>query len=162
MKRLLITLALLTCLSTGCAKEAKVYLNDQSCLSLMNVTEQQIPVSYGYATMEEELLSEVLSPDLLPSDYCVRYSVLSEDINEWGIFHASDQAEQKRIEKALQRYLRELTEEKRAFIAGYAPRELIKLENAGIRSFGLYTAYAILDEEGQNAVFDALEQTLCP
>jgi len=159
MKRFAILL-LLTCLLCGCAQDAPRYADDLSCSALMEQAEETIPVEYGYATFGADHLALYFEDTSLPDDYCLRYSTLSEDVNEVGIFHVTDDAHREKMEELVEGYLEELREEKIAFVASYAPQEVPKLEDARVRSFGNYVVYAILRREEQTAFFQAIEQAL--
>lgn len=145
-------------LLTGCSKKEKGYADDVPCSELMDSVEDQIPVNFGYETFGGEHIQFYFEDTELPDDLCLRYSALSEDINEVGIFHASTEEDRKKIEALSEDYLKNLLEEKRAFIASYAPEELPKLENAEVRSFGNYTVYAILDDDDRELVFETVEK----
>ena len=160
--RVVAILLLLLFLLGGCAKAPPVYADDVSCEALMEAVEKQIPVEFGYAIMKGEELRAYVPSAELPEDYCLRYSTLSENINEIGILHTESKEEQAAAEALCEAYLKELWEEKQAFIASYAPEELPKLEHAEVRSFGRYTVYAILDDDDRTRIFDAIEQLLTP
>ncbi len=155
------TICLLVCmLLTGCAQRATDYTDDLPCAEIMDTVEEQIPVNFGYETFGGEHVTMYFEDTKLSDDRCLRYSVLSENINEVGIFHTESKEEQKAMEDLCEAYLKELLEEKRAFIASYAPEELPKLENAEVRSFGQYTVYAILDEDDRTLTFETIERLL--
>lgn len=161
IKRSILALLLLLGLLWGCqAKTA--YADDLPCSALMDAAREQIPVSLGYASFDDEYRQACFPDADSATDACLCYSVHAEDINEIGIFRSSSDTDQKRIEGACQAYLDDQLAEKRAFLASYAPRELPKLERAEVRSFGSYTVYVILSDEDREAVFRAIEARLTP
>ncbi len=157
-KILLLLLCALLCLS-ACQKKT-VYSNDLPCAELADAIEDQIPVDFGYETFGGEHLRYYFEDTKLHDDACLRYTVLSEDIGEFGIFHAPDEASREEIEDLCEDYLETLREEKTAFIASYAPEELPKLERAEVRSFGNYVAYAILSDDDRKLFFETVETKL--
>ena len=75
----------------------------------------------------------------------VRYSVMSSNIDEVGVFRARDEMHAERLASLCREYLRLMLEEQGAFIASYAPEELPKLENAEVRIIGDFVIYSIGD-----------------
>lgn len=150
--------ALAFALSSCSSKTA--YADNLSCAELMDAAEDSVPVRFGYETYGSEHLQYYFSDTELPDDHCLRYSALSEDINEIGIFHTNGKEDRKAVQQLCQSYLKELKEEKSAFIAGYAPEELPKLEYAEVRCFGNYTVYAIASESEREKIFDTIEAKL--
>ncbi|MBE6546406.1 MAG: DUF4358 domain-containing protein [Ruminococcaceae bacterium] len=153
---LLLTLSLLLC---ACTKAA-AYADNVPCAELADTATDQIPVNFGYETYGGEHLRYYFEDTELPDDTCLRYSVLSEDINELGIFHAPDETVRAELVRLTEDYLDRLLEEQSAFIAGYAPKELTKLEHAEVRTFGNYVVYAILDDNDRELVFETVEKEL--
>lgn len=156
--------ALFACLAlswtlVACAHTA-AYADGLSCAELIEIAEAQAPVRFGYETYGSEQVQYCFSDTQLPDDCCLRYSVLSEDINEIGIFHTVGKADQKAMQELCRTYLQDLLGEKSAFIAGYAPEELPKLTHAEVRCFGNYTVYVIASDAERAQVFRALEEAL--
>lgn len=160
MKRYLIFLLLLTALLSACAKKEPTYANDIPCSELADTVEEQIPVDFGYDTYGGEHLRYYFEDTKRHDDACLRYTVRSEDIGEFGIFHAPDAESRDEIEDLCEEYLEDLREEKTAFIASYAPEEVPKLERAEVRSFGNYVVYAILSDSDRALLFDTVEKAL--
>ena len=156
--RFLLPLLLLPLLFSCQSKQA--YADDVTCSDLMTAVEEKISVPYGYKTFSADHLRYYFEDTKLPDDVCLRYSSLSEDLNEIGIFHTSDAASREEIRDLAEDYLEELREDQRSFIASYAADELPKLDGAEVRTFGNYTVYAILDDEDRALAFDTIENLL--
>ncbi len=151
---------ILLCVSLfSCSKKAE-YSDDVPCSELMDSVEDQIPVNFGYETFGGEHLRYYFNDTELPDDSCLRYSVISEDINEVGIFHTPDDASREEVKRLCEQYIEQLREDQRAFIASYTAEELPKLDGAEVRSFGNYTVYAILSEDDRALAFDTVEKKL--
>lgn len=157
---ILCLLTLLSCLSLSACQKKESYADDIPCSELMDAVEDQLPVNFGYETFGGDHLRYYFEDTKLPDDACLRYSVLSEDINEIGIFHTTNAESGEEVKDLAEDYLEELLEDQRAFIASYAPEELPKLERAEIRTFGNYTVYAILDDEDRALAFETIEKKL--
>ena len=80
-------------------------------------------------------------------EYSVRYSSSTNDIGEFGIFHAEDEEAALELLEECRGYLKEKQTEQRAFIQSYAPTELKKLDGAEAYRFGNYVVFTILEKE---------------
>lgn len=160
MKRYFILLLVIPALLSACSTKEKNYTDDLPCSELMESVEEQIPVDFGYESFGGEHLRYYFEDTKCHDDACLRYTVRSEDIGEIGIFHTPDEESRTEIERLCQAYLKNLREEKSAFIESYAPDELPKLEDAEVRSFGHYTVYAILSDADRKLVFETVEKKL--
>lgn len=158
MKKITVLLCL-CCLLCGCSKGELDYADDIPCAELMDTAERQIPVDFGYETFGGEHLS-LYFEGMPTDDHCLRYSALSENVNEFGVFHSPDASSVKETEAMCEKYLDDLWQEKEAFIASYAPEELPKLRDAEVRSFGNYTVYAILNEDDRALLFDTVKKSV--
>ncbi len=144
----------------SCKASKKSYADDLSCAELTQAVEAQIPVNFGYESFGGEHIQYYFEGTTLPDDHSLRYSVLSEDLNEVGIFHSPDEASAREMLRLTEEYLSTLLEDKKAFIESYASEELPKLEEAEVRNFGNYTVYAILEEQDRKLVFETVEKKL--
>lgn len=160
MKRTLPFLLLLSLLLLGACTKGAAYEDGIPCAELLETAEEQIPVPFGYDSFGAEQIDFYFGDTMTHDDAAIRHSKKSEDINEIGIFHAPDEKSRKEIEEQIERYLSELRQDQSAFIGSYAPDELPKLENAEWRSFGNYTAYAVLDEKDRTLFFESVEKAL--
>ena len=161
MKRIICAVFLLWLTVTffSCS-EGDLYRNDLPCAEILIAAEKQIPVDMGYEDIGVDHIKYNFDETALDDDHAFRYSKAAEDINEIGIFHAPDVSSRKELERLTKGYLETTLEEKGAFIASYAPRELEKLKKAEVRTFGNYVVYAILAETDRNVFFDTVEKML--
>ena len=160
MKRYWILVLVLATLLSSCAKKEKDYVDDLPCSEIADTVEEQLPVDFGYETFGGEHLRYYFEDTKTHDDACLRYTVRSEDIGEFGIFHTPNEESRKEIEELCEKYLETLREEKTAFIESYAPEELPKLERAEVRTFGNYVAYAILSDDDRKLFFETVEKKL--
>lgn len=160
MKRILMLLLVVATLLSACAKKEKEYVDDLPCSEIADTVEEQLPVDFGYETFGGEHLRYYFEDTKTHDDACLRYTVRSEDIGEFGIFHTPNEESRKEIEELCEKYLETLREEKTAFIESYAPEEVPKLERAEVRSFGNYVAYAILSDDDRKLFFETVEKKL--
>ena len=93
-------------------------------------------------------------------DCSLLYSRDVNDVSEIGVFHAPDAGNAGELVKDCQEYLDDLRTSTRAFVESYAPEELPKLDNAEVRRFGNYVAYAVLPTDKAEDFFDNLEKLL--
>ncbi len=159
-RTILLCLTFLMLFVASCAEKKEKYVDNIPCEELMKSVETMIPTDLGYTSFGTEQILYYFENTKAYDDVCLRYSTRSENINEIGIFHSSDEASRKELEDTIKGYLGEMWEEQREFIASYAPEELPKLEYAEIQSFGNYTVYAILSEADKDAVFEVIKEHL--
>ena len=160
MKRYFLILLLIVMLLSSCSQKEKNYADDVPCSELADSVEEQIPVDFGYETFGREHLRYYFEDTKRHDDVCLRYTVRSEDIGEFGIFHAPDAEAREELQDLCEDYLEELREEKSAFIESYAPEEVPKLTDAEVRVFGNYVVFAILSESERTLLFDTVEKKL--
>ena len=160
MKTRIFLCLFLVCATLVSCSQRKSYANDVPCAELMDAVEDQIPVDFGYETFSGDHLRYYFEDTRLPDDHCLRYSARSEDINEFGIFHAPDDTSREELKRLTEEYLQTLRRDQLAFIASYAPEELPKLKRAEVKVFGNYVAYAILSDEDRALAFETVEKKL--
>lgn len=153
-------LFLLSLFCSCSGEKAEKYADNVTCRSITEAVEKAVTVDSGYAIYGENQIDLMLSTAEKPSDSSIIYSLLSEDINEFGVFKASDEKEAKRIFEDCENYLETMKDEQSAFIASYAPNELPKLQKAEVRRFGNYVAVAILSDSDRQKAFETVENML--
>ena len=136
------------------------YADGIPCGELLEEAEEEVPVTFGYESLGREEIEFLFGGGLSADDVSLRYSKSSENINEIGIFHSPNEEAQKKTEEAVASYLAERLADEAAFLESYAPGELLKLKGARWRSFGSYTAYAVLEEKEAERFFEAVEKEL--
>ena len=93
-------------------------------------------------------------------DYYLVYSSDTDDINEFGVFHAPNSEHAEDIYEECLDYVEDMKENSRSFIASYAPDEIPKLDSATVRRYGNYVVYTILPKEKANDIFSKIEESL--
>ena len=142
----------------GCS-EKKEYRDGLECSELLGSAAEKLSGDIEYKALGADHVKYNFDDGLM-GDHAFLASASSSDINEMGIFHASDKKECEDILELCEDYFEDYLEEKEEFIASYAPRELEKLKNAEARRFGNYVAYAILSENDKDIFFDTVEKLL--
>ena len=153
---------LLTCavLLSSCGAK-NTYRNDVPCSDLIAALEKQMSTNGGYAHYEKAELQLLFGDDIsLATDCSVSYSLLSGNIDEFGIFRTDNEKSAIELAEECLDYIEEKYENENAFIASYAPEELPKLEDAEVKTFGNYVAFAILSDSDRSAFFSKIEEML--
>lgn len=105
--------------------------------------------------LEDTYISRMIKLD--SSDYDEGYAAISSvgiNIDEFGIFKAKDAAQAAEIEETLNAYI---DTRLAAWIDSYLPEEFPKLENATVKTEGLYVCYFILGDDTRADAIAALE-----
>ncbi|MBE6667532.1 MAG: DUF4358 domain-containing protein [Ruminococcaceae bacterium] len=159
MKKLIIFLSLIAIASilTACGKDG--YSDSVLCRDILESSKEKAPVDMGYGSFDDDYKKAYFDSTLF-EDCDIRYSLLAEDINEFGVFRAKDKKNAKSLYGNVRDYLSELKTDKRAFIESYAPEQIPKLDNAEVRRYGNYVVYAILPDGERTEFFGAIEALL--
>ncbi|MBE6550448.1 MAG: DUF4358 domain-containing protein [Ruminococcaceae bacterium] len=157
---LIIAVTFISVLICSCGSK-NAYRNDVACSDIIAVLEEQIATEGGYAHYESDELKLVFGDDIsLATDCALSYSLLSQNIDEFGIFKADSEKNAYEIAEECIDYIEEKYEDENAFIASYAPEELPKLRDGEVKVFGNYVAFAILDQNSRAALFEKVEKML--
>ena len=159
MKRLIIlaSVIFLAAALIGCSQDR--YSNSVPCRDILDISKEKAPVEMGYESFDSEYVRAYFDATLF-EDCDIRFSSLSEDINEFGIFRSKDKKDAKKLYRSVSAYLSDIKTDKRAFIESYAPEQLPKLDNAEVRRYGSYVAYAILPDGERAEFFKTVEDVL--
>ena len=161
MKRnISIFLILIICFSLFSCSKKEVYNDSTPCSDLADKVKEQFSIDLGYESYDADFIKYNFENASLCDDYGLRYSSRSSDIDEFGILHASDEGSAQKLLSSAEKYLEELKKDKKAFIESYAPKEASKLDNARVKRFGNYVAYAILSDDDSEIFFDTVEKML--
>ncbi len=136
------------------------YTDSKSCESICKRATDTLGDGFEYAEFGETHVSYYFDDSDLYDDLCLIYSTDTNDINEIGVFHATDSSDAKKLEELCVDYIEEMREGERAFIASYAPDELPKLDGAKVTRFGNYVIYTILPTSKADAVLDGIADML--
>ena len=155
--KLLIACAVLLC---SCGSK-NAYRSDVLCSAITDALEKEMATEGGYVHYGETELGYIFGDDIsLATDRSVAFSLLSENIDEFGIFKTDNDKNARELADECREYIEEKYENENAFIASYAPEELPKLRDAEVKVFGNYVAFAILDENDRAAFFEKVEGML--
>ncbi len=92
--------------------------------------------------------------------FALRVAKDGSNLNEFAVFACDDAESANALAKEIKDYLAFLFQTNREWYLSYIPAEVPKLQNAEVKTFGRYVAYAILSENDRNRVFDLLRQKL--
>ena len=159
MKKLIIiiSLAAAAAILFGCGRDK--YSKIVSCDEILDACEAQTSNTSEYESFGSEYINAYFDASLF-EDCDIRYSLPGDDVNEIGVFRADNKNDAKKLYDLVQQYLDELKEDKRAFVESYAPMEAKKLDNAKVKRFGNYVAYAILSDAEQENFFEAVKNSV--
>lgn len=157
MRKILAFILLLTLSASVFGCRASEYSDSVRCYELMDSAVEQIPVNQGYNDHDSEHVEYFFGEGDLFDDHSVRYSSLSSDINEVGIFHAKDKSSAAELLAKIREYLKHELDDNRAFVESYSPSELSKLEGAEVRRYGNYVVFAVLDRDAKEKFFKTVE-----
>ena len=162
MKKLLIfTLAaIILTLSFFSCSSKNDYRNDVPCAQITDAIKEELSVEGGYSFFEEDQIKFIFDDIWLANEYSVVYSLLSQNIDEFGVFRTNSEKDARELAEECREYIEEKYEDENAFIASYAPEELPKLRNAEVKVFGNYVAFAILSENHRAILFRITEEML--
>ncbi len=157
MKKFLSLTLLCIILLTACSGKE---LNDGiKCSELGKTVTDTLSDGMEYAPFDEKQQSLVTADKSKYDDFHHVYSSDSTDINEFGIFHAAD-GKAEELAEDCEKYVNDLKEGSRSFIASYAPEQLPKLDGASVRRFGNYVVYTVLPTDKAEEIFKELEKKL--
>ena len=157
VKRLIIvTLAVLSL--TSCSRVG--YADNVACSDIGKDTLDTLDDNLEYAEFDEAHVELYFDDTNEYDDYYTVYSTDTNNINEIGIFHASNKDNAEDLADECRDYIEDMQENSRAFIQSYAPEELPKLDGAQVRRFGNYVVYTVLDSDKANAVFESIKENL--
>ena len=159
MKKTLCLSLILCMLLSVIACKSTAYSNNVDPEELMEQIARELPSETHYVEADDDYLDIYLPNDEVIREQAIYYATDGNKLDEFGLFHVTDGNEE-RIAAYLEQYLTENYTQNEAFYNSYIPEETPKLKNAEVKTYGNYVAYAILDDEGRNAFFTAVENGL--
>lgn len=160
MKRffcLLLTLAALFCVPS-CGRTV-TYRDDLSISALTDTIRSALNHELQYSKADDQHFKDYFTMPSFVRERDVYFSTDGNNLNEFGLFRvAAGSAEE--MEAHLKSYLASSLEKNREFYDSYIPEETAKLRDAEVRRYGNYVAYAILDRDGRQSFFSAIEKKL--
>lgn len=91
------------------------------------------------------------------AEYVVKTNAMGTNVDEYGIFKGTDEAQAAEIAQAVDAYLKMRNE---TWMTEYMPEERPKMEAASYEVCGVYVMYAVLADDAKTAAFDAFTGTL--
>ena len=158
MKRFFVFLLPILLILSACSSEPK-YKNDLTCDEVLKNAPLFERSAYGYDRYDKDYV-DFFFDGISPKDYVILYSQEQNDINEIGVFYASNEEERAEISAKVQEYISDMQISQRAFIASYAAEELPKLDGAEVRIYGNYVIYSILSQSDMQSLWDHVKSTL--
>ena len=135
------------------------YADDVACSDVGKSMIENLDDSLEYAKFDDTHVELYFDSDEYDDCYTI-YSTDTNDINEFGVFHATSKESADELSEECKEYIEDMQENSRAFISSYAPEELPKLDGAQVRRFGNYVVYTVLDDEKADTVFESIKEKL--
>ncbi len=144
-------------LLSSCSQQK--FSDTKKCADIGEEIRTKISDTQEYTNFSDKQRNMYFEHDEYDDFYHV-YSSDTNDINEIGIFHASDAESAKELFEDCREYIDEMRKDSRAFIASYAPEELPKLDAAEVKRYGNYIVYTILPDDETTKIHNHLKETL--
>ena len=161
MKHIKGIVSLLVILATVCALCAcggKELRTDVPASDVAESAAAAIGSADSMMTLEESYIAGRMELDLsLCEDYDVRLNKISTSVDEFGVFRAKDEAAAKSLAAGVQAYL---DMRLATWMDEYMPDEKPKVENAQVKTAGVYVMYTILGDSAQKKAFSALDEAI--
>ncbi len=157
MKRIFI-LCLLALMLVSCSK--KDIADDKKCSELGSGLTQTLADNQEYHKFDDAHISASFPNKDSYNDRYVIYSADTNDINEIGVFHADSDEHARELLDDCKKYVEDMQNNSRAFIASYAPDELPKLDAARVERVGNYIIYTVLPDDKADEVIERLRADL--
>ena len=157
-KQLLCLISLLLIFSFSCARAQYTDALPTSEISEIIIVNTDGSQKYLYA--EADYLEFIIDDLSLCDGFSLIYSEEAGDINEFGVFRASSEENTPKLYEAVKKYVSDMQENERAFIASYAPEELPKLDGCEVVTLSRYIIYAIGDTDTREKTISAVKDAL--
>lgn len=147
---LLFTFSLFSCNNAS-------FRDDVAVSTLSDTIEPLIANAAHLDTADDDYLRFNLDGTEIAAERVVRLSVSGQSLDEYGIFHAPDEASTAALSDACNAYLKQRNE---AWMNEYLVEEYPKLRDAEVITMGNYVFYFILSDEEKDQVITALTEVL--
>jgi len=143
--------------TTGCGKTA-VARDDVAVGDVSAAVVKALGSEDAFVSAPETYISGSMKMEVSDYDsYDIKINSKGVNIDEFGIFKATDSTQVATIEQAVKNYLQLRLD---TWMVEYMPEEHPKLENAEVKTFGNYVMYAILSDDGRKTAFNTFEKGL--
>jgi len=161
MKKITKIVAAVLCLAAFCSLAAcgsKGLRTDVPALDIAECVAKAIGKTEGLTTVDESYVTGRLQVDVSRcEEYVVRINSFGTDVDEFGIFKAKDEDSAAAVAAEVQSYL---DNRLATWMDEYMPEEKPKVENAEVRTAGVYVLYGILSDSARKAAFAALDEAI--
>lgn len=161
MKRFFVCFLCLTALLSLLSACRADYRQDLAPTTIADYIESELSSGTAYRNLDDKSSFYGGAFDLESVDhFALRVAEDGSNLDEFGIFSCTDEEGAKALEKEIKNYLAFLYKTNREWYLSYIPEEVPKLQNAEVKTYGRYVAYAILSENDRNRLFDLIKQKL--
>ena len=151
--RLISALLCLAFILSLCACGGGEYNNDVTSKDLADAMVDAIASPQGFTAPDSDFVDfNMEGASELCADYCIMLSSMNINYNEFGVFHAKNEADAKKIADICQSYIDLKIEGANPH---YLPQEYPKIQNAKVMVYGCYVVYTVLSDADTKTV-DAL------
>ena len=156
---LLAVLTIGTVLLTACG--GPNYKTDEAPSSLMQKALQKVQGDPSdYTEPESDFIPRNIGELNGLTDSSLRLHKVSSNFSEAGIFRLEDGDKAKEAEKAVRAYIEKQQDYLKDFLSQYEAAEVEKINNAQVRTYGVYVVYAFLTKSDATAFFGEIEAAL--
>ena len=135
------------------------YRDDVAVGTIASEIEKTIPVPDGYYGPDSDYLSFYFEgAENIVTEYAIKFSATSTNINQFGIFHVKD-GEAENMKAICESYIKTMNKRWIAQ-ANYIASEHPKMEGAEVRIFGNYVVYTMLTQADKTTAFTTVEDAL--
>ena len=164
MKKFLIYLVVaLCCLGVAGCRATPAYADDVSAQAVAQAAMDTIGSSDDYMDGTSNYFSYYFEGEqaaALVDDCRLMFHRVETNVNEIGVFHVTDKQRTAEVEQMVHKYLEQQTKYLRSFAANYSPKDITKIDNAGVRVLGNYVISYILTPEDEQTVLGAVHDVL--
>ena len=134
---------------------AKSYNDDANASDLMAKAIAVVNVDGGYESPETDFVDFYMAGiSEICNEYSIKLSAEDTNMNEIGIFHASNTANAKKIAEICQKYVDK--QKQSSLTVDYPPGEISKYEDAKVMTYGNYVIYTFLTDADRQAAISAI------
>lgn len=147
---------ILTVFLSACGGET--VKNDVAVSDLSSSLEAVLSGDTEFVDAPESYITSSMKLDVSSiSEYTVKINSRGVNVDEYGIFKASDDAQLQTLQTMAKDYLQFRLD---SWMAEYMPEQFPKIQSAEVKVVGNYVMYAILSDSDKAAAFSAFEKSL--
>lgn len=147
----------LFCLLSACGGSASVR-DDVAVTDVTTAIVSALGDKDAFVSAPETFITGSMKMDVSDYEaYDIQINSKGVNIDEFGVFKATDSTQVAAIEQAVKAYL-QMRED--TWMTEYMPEEHPKLQNAEVKTAGNYVMYAILSDSGKEKAFNTFKKSL--